>query len=213
MKNVGLYILRWGLYHIGLGAVMIWAQLLTANAQDTQVNKSVVCKFPITIGLQFQNFALPFKDFGSNFSHPGISIGSEINLNKRKNLIQQINVGGYLNKEMGNGFLVYSQTAYRPKVFKHLHPGLSIGIGWIHTYHPVDAYAFEDGTWSKTVDGKSQLIIPVGVGIEYNKPTLKPYIVPYLTYQIVPDLFYNDVVQLSFYTIIQLGVKINLKHK
>ncbi len=56
-------------------------------------------KFPIVTGVQFQNFAMPFRDMGSNFTHPGIYLGSEIYYNEKGSLFQQAVLGGYLNRE------------------------------------------------------------------------------------------------------------------
>jgi hypothetical protein len=191
-------------------SLLLLFQLLEILAKEEPVKSEFSFRLPLSIGFQFQNFALPFKDIKSNFTHPGLFIGTEIVLNKRGNLIQQIHLAGYLNKEMGEGFQLYSQISYRPGILKHLHPELKIGIGWTRTYHPVDAYRYEKGKWVKTADGKSQLIIPVGLGIEYSRSLIKPHIVPFLCYQVIPDLFYNDIIPLSFHNVIQMGAKIYL---
>lgn len=185
---------------------------LEVDAQDNSTYSKKTLNFPVSIALQFQNFSLPVKDLKSHFGHPGVLIGSEIALNKRKTLIQQVNLSGYLNKEMGDGFTVYTQTAYRPHIFKQLYAEAKLGVGWLRSYHPVEAYKYTDGEWVKTPGGKSQLIIPFGVGFEYHKLSTKPSITPYLSYQITPNLFYNDVIPLSFYSFIQAGVRINFEY-
>ena len=166
--------------------------------------------FPLTLGIQFENLALPFYDLESNFSHPGWMIGTEVNLNRRKNLQQQFQAAFYLNKETGNGFYLVTQTAYRPALFRHISPEIKLGAGWQRIYHPVRAYEFRDGSWKKTAGGKSQLIIPLGFSLEYHAARGSSHVVPYAGLQLIPALFYNDAIPLNFYTLFQAGVTVQL---
>lgn len=159
----------------------------------------------------FQNFSLPFYDIKSNFLHPGLEIGLESNLNKRGNLFLDIGLGGYINKEMGNGFYFQSQTIFRPNLFKSVKPSVKLGVGWHRTYHPVQSYEFVAGDWAKTADGKSQLTIPIGIGVEYKKNKLDTSLIPFISYQMVPNLYYNKTIPISFYTFFETGIKVNLK--
>ncbi len=168
--------------------------------------------FPIIVSLQFHNFALPFHDLGSNFRHVGIALGTEVSLNGKQNWAQQFQVGYYLNKEMGNGFFTYTQTVFRPTVFSNFYPEIKAGIGWQRTFHPVDAYTYQDGNYSKVPGGKSQLIVPLGVSVGYNKYSEQTYLSPFVSFQVVPSLFYNDGIPLSFYSLFQVGTRIHLKY-
>jgi hypothetical protein len=178
--------------------------------QEAEVPKSFQ-QIDLTASILFQNFSLPFNDVQSNFNHPGLSIGVETNLNRKQNLFLQTGFAGYLNKQMGNGFLITSQTVYRPNLFNYLHPEIKFGLGWLRSYHPVNAYEFADGEWSKKSGGKSQLIIPIGIGLEYKNNFSHSMCRPYISYQIIPNLFYNNVLPLSFYTLVEVGVKLNIK--
>ncbi|MFW5793788.1 MAG: hypothetical protein ACOCWC_05845 [Bacteroidota bacterium] len=168
-------------------------------------------KFALINSFVFQNFSLPFYDLKSNFSHPGFIVGGETNLNKKNNLLLNIGLAGYLNKEMGNGFYLQSQTIYRPKLFDYVHPLIKIGVGWHRSYHPVQSYEFIDGDWTKTVGGKSQLTIPIGIGVEYKKNAANKSLIPFLSYQMVPNLYYNKTIPISFYTFFETGIKLKFK--
>lgn len=168
-------------------------------------------KFTITNSFIFHNFSLPFYDLKSNFTHPGFLLGGETNLNKKENLFLSIELGGYLNKEMGNGFYLQCQTIYRPNLFDYVHPMIKFGIGWLRSYHPVQSYEFIDGEWTKTAGGKSQLIVPIGISVDFKKNSTNPLITPFASYQLVPNLFYDKTLPISFYTFFEAGIKLSLK--
>src|SRR6185295_19819131 len=129
--------------------------LTISHAQDSGSSAKNYRNFPLIVTLQFQNFALPFHDLGSNFSHIGISIGTEVSFNGKQNWAQQVHAGYFLNKETGNGFFTYTQTVFRPTIFKNFYAEVKAGVGWQRAFHPVDAYVFENGKWITVAGGKS----------------------------------------------------------
>ena len=181
--------------------MFFWLLLPAFSFAQSEVADTDYRNFPIIVSLQFHNFALPFHDLGSNFMHVGISLGTEVSFNGKQNWVQQFQAGYYLNKEMGNGFFTYTQTVFRPTVFSNFYPEIKAGIGWQRTFHPVDAYKFEDGSYVPTPGGKSQLIVPLGVSVGYNKYSEQTYLSPFVSFQVVPSLFYNDGIPLSFYSL------------
>jgi hypothetical protein len=166
--------------------------------------------FPITISVQFQNFALPFKDLGSNFTHVGIGLGSEVSLNGKQNWVQQLQAGYYFNNEAGNGFFAYTQTVYRPSIANHFYAEVKAGAGWHYVLHPVNAFVYENGNIRNVAGGKSQLIIPIGISLGYADYSEKSYWSPFISYQLTPALFYNQDLPLSFYSLFQVGTRIHL---
>ena len=175
------------------------------KGQETQKLNSTNLHFPLIVSVNFQNFALPFRDLESNFSHPGFTLGTELSLNKKRTLVQQLHTGIYRNREAGNGIIAFTQFAFRPKVFTFFYTELKAGAGWQRSYHPVAAYEFEDGQWQRKTGGKSQLIVPLGLTIGYRDKHAPARLAPFITYQVIPSLFYNDVIPLNFYSFIQIG--------
>ncbi|MFI5134922.1 MAG: hypothetical protein ACHQD9_03615 [Chitinophagales bacterium] len=182
-----------------------------SQAQDSKNSNKDYRNFPLTVTVQFQNLALPFRDLGSNFSHVGISVGTEVSLNGKQNWAQQFQAGFYLNRDAGNGFFTYTQTVYRPTVFKHFYPEVKVGVGWQRVFHPVDAYVYENGNYVSTAGGKSQLIVPLGISIGYNDYSTNTYASPFISYQVIPALSYNDGIPLNFYSLFQVGTRIHFK--
>lgn len=192
-------------------ALVVSAVLLSINA-NAQENDSIpeYKKFPIVAGLQFQNFSMPFKDMGSNFSHPGLFVGSEISYNKKETLIQQASIGAYLNREIGNGIYVSTQLGYRPRIYGNFYGELKAGLSYLRVFHPTQAYKYENGEWEEIVGGKSQLGIPLDFGFGYSFTTQLGELSPYISYQVTPALFYNETLPVNIYTSFMLGVRFKL---
>jgi len=170
-------------------------------------------KFPITLGVQFQNFAMPLKDIGSNFQHSGFFVGTEISLNKNETLLQNATLGSYFNKELGAGTYLSSQFIYQPRLFNRVSLRLQGGAGYLFVRHPVQAYKFENNAWKEIGGGKSQLIIPVELSVGYSFETLFGKHSPFFSYQLSPALFYNQTIPLNFYSNILVGVRTHLNKK
>ncbi len=167
-------------------------------------------KFPIIAGIQFQNFALPFGDMSSNFSHPGFFGGSEISYNQSNSLLQQGMIGFYRNREIGNGIFVNTQFCYRPKLAKELFGELKGGVGILRVFHPTQAYRYENGTWEEISGGKTQLYLPFEFGFGYSFDTSIGKVSPFASYQIGLAFFYNLTLPYNFYTSFLFGCRINL---
>ncbi|MCB0668754.1 MAG: hypothetical protein KDC80_23180, partial [Saprospiraceae bacterium] len=147
-------------YTLTIFAILVNIRVI---AQENDTAKSAG-KFPIITGLQFQNFALPFKNMGSNLTHPGFFAGTEISYNQKETLVQQATLGGYLNREIGPGIYLCSQLGYRPKIHGKFYGELKTGLSYLRVFHPAQAYQYENGTWRETAGGKSQLGIPFDIG-------------------------------------------------
>src|SRR5262249_32766035 len=93
--------------------LLAWILVLTIGngiAQSpapTDTTMRIICPeppIPLIVTAQFHNFALPFHDIPTHFTHPGLLIGTEVRLNNRSTLFQQFHAGFHLNREMGHGF-------------------------------------------------------------------------------------------------------------
>lgn len=163
--------------------------------------------YPLIVTASFQNFCLPFRDFGSHFSHPGLWVGSELGLNKRKTLLQQAHVGGYLNSDMGGGLLLATQTVYRPRIYKNLSAEVKLGLGFCRSGHPGQAWGLQEGEWVETAGWKTQVMLPIGISAEYHRDLGGAAWVPFVGYQVVPMLGYNSVLPLTFQNHFQVGIR------
>lgn len=193
-----------------LWLVLAAVPLLKAQAgADTTGDESR--RLPLIVNVHFQNLALPFSDPGSHFTHPGLSVGSELPLNKARTLYQQVHLGGSLNRELGNSFFLHTQFTYRHRILMVCFAEARAGLGWQRIYHPVQAYRLESGEWKKTPGGRSQVIVPFALSVGYaGRPGNTSLLQPFAGYQVVPALFYNAVIPLNFYSMFHLGVRVRL---
>ena len=199
-----------------MGTTLLLIVLLNFGVEGKAQERSFEGKYKkisFVVGMPFHNFAIPLRDVESNFTHPGFFVGSEISYNKRGTLIQQVSLGGYLNREIGNGLFLNTQFGYRPKIFDSLYGELKVGLGYIRVFHPTQAYEFNNGQWNETVGGKSQLGIPVDIGFGYSFNTEFGELSPHINYQVTPALFYNETLPLNLYTNIIFGLRIRLLDK
>ena len=183
-----------------------------ALAQESVQDSAVAGRgLPVIFGVQFQNFALPFRDMGSHFGHPGAFAGSEIRYNKKGTLVQQAVIGGYANREIGNGIYLATHFGFRPRLYQKWFGEFKAGVGYLAVFHPVPAYEFTDGQWEQVRGGRSQLTIPFDIGLGYTINTNSGSLAPYFSYQVSPALFYNQTLPLNLYTNFILGIRMNLQ--
>ena len=197
---------------VNRNALLILSLLLFATygkAQEFNQEREYK-RFPYMVGLQFQNFTIPFRDLGSHFSHPGLFVGTEYAYNSKGTLFQNVTAGGYLNREIGNGAYINTQIGFRPKITSSFYGELKLGIGYLRIFHPTPTYEYTNGDWQKIIGGKSQVSIPLDLGFGYSFTTNKGEFSPSLHYQINPSLFYNTTLPLNIYTNIMLGLKVKL---
>lgn len=167
--------------------------------------------FPVVVSLQFHALSLPFKDLKTNFSHVGVGIGTEISLNGKHNWAQQFQAVWYPNKEIGHGFLLSTQSAWRPYLARPVYGEVKLGAGYLWSSRPVESFKQHEGVWQSVGrQGKGMFTIPIGITIGYHKYAQKTYLSPFASYQFLLVTKYNNSVPLVPQTLLQVGSKIHL---
>jgi hypothetical protein len=163
--------------------------------------------FPLIITLQFHAFAVPGRDLKSNFRNPGIGIGTEFSYNGKADFVQQINVVWYRNKNIGNGFLFYTQPVWRPIVSGDLYAEVKAGVGYLLARRPIDSFKQVNGTWRNVGRrGKGMLAVPIGISVGYNSSN---DFSTFLSYQFMVVKNYNKSIPLVPETLVQAGSRIH----
>jgi hypothetical protein len=164
---------------------------------------------PIIISLQFHSLALPFKHLGGNFKNIGIGLGTEIKLNERGNAVQQLSAVWYHNKAVGNGILLYTQSAWRPGAEQQVFGEAKAGLGYTYAFRPTPSYKMDNGKWvSVGHKGKGMLTIPIGLSAGYNTNSSGTSLSPFISYQFLLLSGYNKSVPLIPETLIQMGSRV-----
>lgn len=184
--------------------------LLTQNG-NAQDNKAIDYRnFPIVVTLQFQAFAMPFKDLKSNFKNFGIGIGTEVSHNSYHNWVQKFDITWFKNKAMGSGLLFSTQVAWRPYLVSNSFAEIKAGIGYHIAFRPTESFIQKEGTW-RTVQkqGKGMLAIPVGVSLGYHNYQSETFVSPFVGYQVMFLKNYNKSIPVVPMTFVQMGARIH----
>ncbi|MFC5412370.1 hypothetical protein ACFPMF_23800 [Larkinella bovis] len=166
--------------------------------------------WPLLVSLQFQSVSMPFRDLKSTFSNVGISLGTEVSYNRRRTLLQQLQLGFFHNRNAGNGLFIATQTAYRSH-FGPVYTELKAGLGYHFAFHPNTTLVFKNGEWrSSGQSGKGMLLVPLGVSLGYQGSKIRPMFEPFVSYQFLVLSGYNPDVPLLPNQLIQVGSRIHL---
>lgn len=181
----------------------------TNTAQENPANR--YRNFPVIITLQFHSLSMPFRDIGGAFRNLGLGIGTEVSFNGRHDWVQQFSTLWYRNKATGNGWVLYTQTAYRPDIGNAGWYGeVKAGIGYYLAKRPNPGWQQVDGQWLPAArKGKGMLTIPVGIGAGYHHWSAQTYAAPFATYQFMPAIGYNQSVPVAPQTFLQLGTAVH----
>jgi hypothetical protein len=166
--------------------------------------------FPLIVSIQFHSLSLPFKDLKSNFANVGFGIGTEVSLNSYQNWVQQLNIGWIQNKYTGNGWLLSTQTVWRPSIVDNFFAELKAGIGYKYNFRPVESYHQENGQWvSAAQKGKGMFTIPVGISAGYNGYSSSTYFSPFVSYQLLLLKGYSTSIPVVPETLLQAGTRVH----
>lgn len=162
--------------------------------------------FPIIFTLQFHSLSLPFKDIKSNFANIGFGIGTEVRFNKKANILQQFQLIWYTNRQVGDGVSFFTQTTWRPNIYRQFYTEVKAGLGYVIAKRPVSAYQWSDQHWvNKGKKGKGILMVPVGLSLGIDQPIFETPLSPFISYQFLILSDYNDDIPLVPETLIQIG--------
>jgi hypothetical protein len=166
--------------------------------------------FPLVLSIQFHSLSLPFRHIGSNFKNIGFGIGTEAALNSSATAVQQLQLVWFHNKTVGNGILIYTQSAWRPGIGANGFGELKAGVGYMHEFRPVTAYKKVNGEWvSEGRKGKGMLAIPLGASVGYQQYATSSYVAPFVTYQFIILTHYSQSIPIVPQTLIQVGARIH----
>jgi hypothetical protein len=134
-----------------------------------------------------------YSGFTSNPIHPGLLIGAEYYYRKSRSdqLVQTVNLAGYLHHGFENGLFLNTDFGYRHSIPLGITGEILLGIGYLHTFS--DNYVFEqneDGRYVKTANrGNPRFMADasIGLGYDFSMKTRLP-IQPYLRYSFFMEM-------------------------
>jgi len=189
--------------------------LLLNNAfgQNTgaEIQKTTI---PIVTSINFQAIATPFHNLENNLRNPGLRIGSEFHLSKKRNTFQTINLGFYNNKYNGGAVYASSEFMYRPKIYRTLQLELKFGLGIIDVFLPTQPYVMNQGKWEKAKDnGNWNITVNTGFGFVYKpKKSSTRNLSPFIQYDIMGIVGYNKSIPVLPTTFLNMGCRFEINN-
>jgi hypothetical protein len=181
---------------------------MCSQGQD-KMNKSYR-NFPVIITIQFHSLSLPFKDLKSNFSNVGIGVGTEISFNGKQDWVQQFSIALNRNRNIGNGLLFSTQTAWRPTITNQFYMEVKAGVGYNYCYRPVESYKPKNGKWTAVgKKGKGMFTLLGGVSAGHDNYSSATYMSPFVSYQVLILKGYNKSIPIVPETLLQVGSRIH----
>lgn len=171
--------------------------------------------FPVVLSACNHSNALPLSNmFRISPLYPGTLIGTEYRYSDGKvgRLYQTGNIGGFVNTSTGSGLFVESDFAYRYTAGFGLFGETSLGLGYLHVFHPREILRQNDeGVYEKAADwGKpcGMLSLCIGAGYDLSKKT-KLAIAPFIKYQFFVQTPYFEVLPIGMQSLLHIGMRID----
>lgn len=185
--------------------------MLSATAQTESAK--TYSNFPLIVTVQFHALSLPFKNLKSNFRNVGIGLGTEVSHNGKQNWVTQFGVLWYHNKAVGNGWLLHTQTGWRPTLAGDVYTELKAGVGYLISSRPVQSWKPVEGRWENAGrKGKGMFTIPVGISAGVNTWSGNTLVSPFVSYQFLVVTGYNTSVPIVPQTLIQTGARLHVNN-
>lgn len=139
-------------------------------AQDEPVGSRQ--QFPLELSFFNHAVTMPFDGIVLKPLHPGFSVGTEYAYTEGRlgKIYQSLHAGYYYNKYNAKAFFLETGVGYRYTAGFGLFGDLSLGLGYLHSFHPVEIFAMNaQGEYERVKDkGKSAFIFLGALGAGYD---------------------------------------------
>ncbi|MFN3404869.1 MAG: hypothetical protein ACK40G_12290 [Cytophagaceae bacterium] len=126
-------------------------------------------KLPIQVSFFNNGTSLPTKPF-SRPIHPGIQVGTWKVLKERSksSFIQNFKLGYFFHRYNQHGIQLFTETAYRFKIYKGLGGETMLGLGYLHSIPDMQIFVLKDGEYVKKRNwGRPQIMFGLAGGLFY----------------------------------------------
>lgn len=151
--------------------VLILMILIIPDFAQTKSNK-LKNQFPLEVSFFNHSITMPFSGIILSPLHPGFSLGTEYCYKQGRlgRLFQNLHAGYYYNEYNARAIFLKTGAGYRYTAGFGLFGDLSLGLGYLHSFHPTEIFAQNaQGEYEKVKDhGKGSIIFLVAIGIGYD---------------------------------------------
>ena len=147
--------------------------------------------------------------------HPGISIGTELQLNKnpKRQIFQTATLAYFYHRYMQHGIQLYTETGYRYCFKIRLTLEARLGLGYLHSIPATGVYKlYDDGNYEKASSfGRPQFILP-SFSFSIAHRLRGTNVSAFFTYQVWMQMpFVKQYVPLLPNTSVHIGARVPLK--
>jgi len=146
--------------------------ILTGSGLAQDNPDEIKKQFPLELSLFNHAVTMPFDGFIMSPLHPGFSIGTEYGYTQGRlgRIFQNLHAGYYYNKYNAKAFFLKTEVGYRYTAGFGLFGDLSLGLGYLHSFHPREIFGLNaQGEYEKVKDkGKSAVIFLASLGVGYD---------------------------------------------
>lgn len=129
-------------------------------------------QFPLEVSFINHAVTMPFDGIVLNPLHPGFSLGTEFVYSEGRvgRIFQSLHLGYYHNKYNARAFFLETEAGYRFTTGFGLFADLSLGLGYLHSFHPREIFEMNSrGEYEHVRDGgKGALIVMTSLGAGYD---------------------------------------------
>lgn len=197
----------------GIGLMILLLLVGPGLAQDKPVDSKK--KFPLELTFFKHAISYPFEGILSGPLHPGFSVGTEYYYTQghRGQIFQNLNAGYFFNKYNAKALFLETSAGYRYTLGFGLFGDLALGLGYLHSFHPVEVYTLNSqGEYERAKDkGKSAVIFPVvlGLGYDFSRKLGWPLNL-FFRYQIILQTPYNQDSSIMGHSMLHIGIRIHI---
>ena len=129
-------------------------------------------QFPLEVSFFNHAVTMPFAGIVLKPLHPGFSLGTEYGYAEGRigRIYQSLHMGYYFNEYNARAFFFNTGIGYRYTFGFGLFGDISLGLGYLHSFHPTEIFAQNaQGEYEKVRDyGKASVIFLLGMGLGYD---------------------------------------------
>ena len=201
------------MYKTGIGLLI----LLTLTGAGFAQEKPMGSKKQFPLELSFFNHAvtMPFDGIVLKPLHPGFSLGTEYGFTEGRlgRIYQSLHTGYYFNEYNARALFLKTGLGYRYTLGFGLFGDLSLGLGYLHSFHPVEIFAQNaQGEYERVKDhGKASVIffLTMGMGFDFSRVTNWPVSL-FLRFQPYIQTPYNPESSILPQSMVHLGIRVQL---
>ncbi len=187
--------------------------LANGSASGQEAPSPKTWQFPLELTFFNHAASTPFEGIILSPLHPGFSLGTEFAYSKgrRSRVFQSLAGGYYYNEFIARALFLQTSAGYRLTLGFGLFGDITLGIGYLHSFHPHPIYGLNaQGEYDRVQDKGRGAFIALGalaIGYDFSQRAGWPVSV-FLRYQPYIQTHYSLDSSIGPQAMIHLGIRV-----